>query len=70
VPALLAEVDTYECLSEKAIGAPMVLKFRIKTFNCNEQNRNVALFAISPKPNSDAVWNTLDGLVNQFRCGK
>jgi hypothetical protein len=68
--AYLAEVDTYECLSEKATGAPMVLKFRIKTFRCEEQNRNVALFAISPKDNLDPIWATLDNLVNQFRCRK
>ena len=67
--AFLAEVETYECLSEKAVGAPLVLQFRIKTFRCGEQNRNVALFAISPKPDTAPVWNTLTKLTNQFRCG-
>lgn len=67
--AFLAEVDSYECLSDKPSGAPLVLQFRVKTFRCGEQNRNVALFAISPKPNSDPIWTTLDNLVNQFRCG-
>ena len=47
--AFLAEVETYECLSEKATGVPLVLKFHIKTFSCSEQNRRVALFAVSPK---------------------
>ncbi len=68
--AFLAEVDSYECLSEKASDAPLVLRFHIKTFRCEEQNRNVALFAISPKENSDPIWSTLDDLVFQFRCGK
>ena len=67
--AFLTEVDSHECLSEKTSGAPLVLQLRVKIFRCGEQNRNVALFAISPKPNSDPIWTTLDNLVNQFRCG-
>lgn len=67
--AYRAEVDMYECLSKTAKGEPIVLNFRIQTFTCGEQQRRVALFAISPKSDDDLIWKTLSNLTNSFRCG-
>ncbi len=63
-----AQVDSYECLSETTRGEPITLAFRVRTFGCPNDQRRVALFAISPQPDTHPIWRTLMELVDTFRC--
>lgn len=49
---------------------PITLNLIIHIKSCEEQNKSFVLFELSPRPNSDMVWNDLDQLWLNFKCNR
>lgn len=60
-----AQVALYDCFTT---GKPIDLKVKIRTLECREARHQVALFALSPRPEDDPVWRPLDRLLKAFEC--
>jgi hypothetical protein len=49
---------------------PMILNAVVHVRNCPEKNRKVLFFEISPKPETDLVWISMNSIFSEFRCFK
>jgi hypothetical protein len=49
---------------------PMILHAVIHVRNCAEKDHKVLFFEISPKPEGDPVWQTMNSIFSEFRCNK
>jgi hypothetical protein len=52
------------------IQEPMVLHVVIHVRNCTATNRKALFFEISPKPETDPVWTSMNSIFSEFRCLK
>lgn len=53
-----------------ATREPVTLNVRIATRRCEAAERLVVFFELSPQPESHAVWRTLEGIAEGFRCAR
>jgi hypothetical protein len=65
-PELRGTVDTYDPYKT---GKPLTLDVRIRQATCvGASAERIVLFAMTPRPDADAVWIALDGAVEAFLC--
>lgn len=53
-----------------ATQAPVTLNVQIVTRRCEAEEHLVVFFELSPQPESHAVWQTLKGIREGFRCAR
>jgi hypothetical protein len=65
-PELRGTVDTYDPYKT---GKPMTLNVRVHQATCiGASAERIVLFAMTPRPDADAVWIALDAAVEAFFC--